>query len=317
MAAARSRRHVTCLWVGLVALIAALAPTAALADDGFLGAVGSGVVPLDNEQVTMDAERVEATLRGDEAWVTCVFTFTNAGPAADVLMGFPELLPDPDGGPSPALNDFTAEVDGESLPVTFREQVTATVEADAAGGAGNCRGWHTFTVPFASGQTRVVTNTYRGQLGHMSDMSQTFHYILASGASWRGPIGDTIVRVQWADQGQVAEILGTRPDGAVEAERSVTWRFGDLEPTEAHNISFVFRSTASATARADHAATENAMTADSATSPTSAVSPSPVVPSVDPTAPAGSSTASYWLIVLGGAVVAAVVLVLYLQRRRR
>lgn len=111
-----------CKLLSLIAtagLFLAILPHTVRADAASLGAVGYGVVPLDNDQVAMAAERVEAEIRGDEAWVTCLFTFTNTGPATEVLMGFPQAQPI-EGGVT-ELFDFRAFVDEEEVPVTFRQ----------------------------------------------------------------------------------------------------------------------------------------------------------------------------------------------------
>ena len=132
----------------------------------------------------MAAEHVDAEIRGDQAWVTCIFT--NTGPATERLMGFPQALE----GDSPELLDFRAFVDQNEVSVTFRPNAQPQGEWDYAG-------WHTFTVPFAAGQTRTVRNTYQGRLTWESNGARLFEYVLHTGAAWQGPIGQADITVHW------------------------------------------------------------------------------------------------------------------------
>jgi hypothetical protein len=311
------------LLIAPLALLFASRPwaRAVLADDGFLGAVGSSVVPLDSDQIAMVAERVEATLDGDEVRVTCVFTFTNSGPATQVLMGFPEKNPDQWMGGRPELLDFTAEVDGTDLPVAFRLQATPEPR-DSEHGGYDYRGWHAFTVPFTAGETRVVRNTYRGGLGGVSDGSQFFEYVLASGASWRGTIGDAIVRIKWLDEGDVLpDSVYAEPAGMVLEERSATWRFEDIEPSNEHNVVFSYQSAGSATAMAEYWATDAADRArlDMGSPPTSvppaAATSTPVAPAVEGSVPASTGSRGRLLGIVGAVAMAAVLATLAWRRR--
>src|SRR5216110_270090 len=121
----------------------------ARADDTSMGAVGSAVVPLQNDQVTMTAEQVDAVIRSDQAWVTCVFTFTNSGPPATVLKGFPQMTSERV-GTAPELLDFGSEVDGKAVAVSFRKQATS------GSGQSEYAGWYTFNVPFGANETHSV-----------------------------------------------------------------------------------------------------------------------------------------------------------------
>lgn len=211
----------------------AIPPYSARADDTSLGAVGYGVVPLDNDQVTMAAERVEAEIRGDQAWVTCVFTFTNTGPAVEALMGFPQAR-SMTGGESELL-DFRAFVDGEGVPVTFRPNAQPEGEWDYAG-------WHTFNVSFAAGQTRIVRNTYHGRLSLVSNGGRAFEYILHTGATWHDSIGQADVVVSWQKDRDVRpETISASPPGYLQGHHELHWHFTNLEPTLEDDIRVFFR----------------------------------------------------------------------------
>lgn len=240
----------------VLAIGVAWAPAAVLADDGVLGSVGSAVVPLESDQVTMVAEWIDAAVVDGEARVTCVFTFSNGGPPVEILMGFPERSPSSSRGEETEILDFAASVDGAPLPVRFRLEATPAAGTDTADGSGPYRGWHTFTVPFAAGQTRVVRNTYRGTLGRMSDGSRTFRYVVATGASWRGPIGEATIRVIWSDDEVVPGSVQAHPEPAAWTGSSASWRFRELEPTSDQDIFFSYVPRAAATAAAASATLE-------------------------------------------------------------
>jgi hypothetical protein len=195
--------------------------------------VGYGVVPLDNDQVTMAAEWVEAEVRGDQAWVTCVFTFTNTGPAVEVLMGFPQAWSR--GGGESELLDFRAFVDGEEVSVIFRPNGQPQGDWDYAG-------WHTFSVPFAAAQTRIVRNTYHGRLNLVSNGDRAFEYILHTGATWYGPIGQADIVVRWQKDRDVRpDTISAGPPGYVQGQRELHWHFADLEPDHEDDIRVFFR----------------------------------------------------------------------------
>lgn len=216
------------------ALLVTQLPTA-WADDGYVGVVGSSVVPMQNDQVTMAAERIDALIQGEEAYVTCIFTFTNVGKAATVLMGFPQLSA-PESRGAPELLDFTAHVDGNTAPVTFKPQAPGSPDTDMYAG------WYTFSVPFESGQTRVVRNTYHGIPSGFSNGDKDFGYILHTGASWLGPIGQVDVTVRWLhDRDVLPESVRGTPDGYEVSDHLVHWHFTNLKPTQDDDISLYFR----------------------------------------------------------------------------
>jgi len=227
-------RYSLSLFIAIALLCLAILPYVAWADDSSLGAIGLGVVPLQNDQVVMVAERVEAEIHGNHHWVTCIFTFRNAGPATEVLMGFPQAQSMRRGN-APELRDFRAFVDGEEVPVEFRPSGRPEGERDYAG-------WHTFTVPFAAGQTRTVRNTYHGRLTLISNGYRSFGYVLHTGATWKGPIGQADIVLRWRNYHDVdPETLIVFAPEYTQGRRELRWHFTDLEPTPDNDISVDFR----------------------------------------------------------------------------
>lgn len=111
----------------------------------------------------------------------------------------------------PELHDFRTWVDGS--PVTVQRE----------------GGWITWSVPFEAGQTRTVRNSYWAGNYHNSVGMVSTGYILKTGATWKGPIGEAVIIAEFQSiwPGQV--------DGALpstyrwEGDRMV-WRMREFEP---------------------------------------------------------------------------------------
>ena len=228
--------------LGVVALlgIAAIVAPAVRADDAVVEPRGTGVVPLRSDDVEMVAERVDVYLYQNWAYVEAVFTLRNTGPAAELLVGFPEEH-SPEGDrpgnlAEPRIRDFTAQVDGSPLPVAYRPGL-----ASAALPGLEIAGWHTFVVPFAAGQTRTVKHTYLLRSTRYSNDVTHFGYLLRTGALWKGPIGraDVLVHASGGLRAGDLELLrgaygpatSPRPsrDHVVEGG-VVAWHLDNLEP---------------------------------------------------------------------------------------
>jgi hypothetical protein len=217
------------IWFVVVGLVLAFVPDQVQADDTSLGAVGFAVMPMENTQIAMAAEWVDVELAFDQSWVTCIFTFTNTGPATDVLMGFPQMQARPNRREAPELRDFRAWVDGREVAVIFRPQAAGEDEERYAG-------WYTFDVPFAADQTRVVRNTYHGRLTWSgSAYGRSFGYILHTGANWAGPISQANVIVHWGPR-EVADLHFASPTGYVAGPRELRWHWTNLEPSEHEDV---------------------------------------------------------------------------------
>jgi hypothetical protein len=188
---------------------------------------GSAVhaVPLWNDLVRMAAERVVLVPYYDakeyQPRLMCHvwYDLVNEGPRTRLSLGFPELK---------AYYRFhVAKVAAMlgSLEKVDQRTTLPTITAFGARegdhhpavstypGVGRYRRWFTFGVDLAAGQKTRVHNTYLATLGHHTQSmdrdqgaapltsSYVAHYVLHTGARWRGPIG----------QGEI--YLETRGDG--------------------------------------------------------------------------------------------------------
>jgi hypothetical protein len=188
-----------------LALALTLAAGGARADGAWLSEVRDergrvvGVVPRQNTTIAMLRETVSLVpyLQGADVLLYCNvrYTFTNPGPAAPLLVGFPEMRGrlvhhrctypcDPDRvTPHTVIETFAADVAGRALPVQTQP------------GTEDYARWFVFTVPFANGETSL-RNLYVAHPGSTSVRSNTSasldyraEYILHTGSQWAGAIG--------------------------------------------------------------------------------------------------------------------------------
>ena len=206
------------------------------ADDGVFKGAGGAVIPSSSEHVRMAAEEVVLDLT--EPGVvhgTCLFVITNDGPADTLLVGFPDNSPVPDeyrpaiAGPS-TLYDLEIAVDG--VPVVTTEVPVRDLVSTGFGEVVSRRAYnraHVWPCVFTSGETRVLRTEYRHKLSSMSNATYIVHYILETGATWAGPIGKVVVRVQ---PGSMRQKEPSRDFEWFWTGAEYVWEASDLEPTE-------------------------------------------------------------------------------------
>ena len=253
------RRVVVLLFLGMVASLVLAGFTPARADDGPMGAgsVGGTVYPLQNADIRMEAETVQATLFGGFAEFRVDFKFANAGEEQTVLLGFPfpATAPFSDRIAAP-VTAFRAWQDGKPLTVTMGKSVEI---ADVVNNS--ARGYYLHEATFAPGLT-IITVTYLAlqdpesnnapldlipfELRQAFNSPHSYTYYLHSGAGWKGTIGKAVIRYDLADSfvGWGADIpaasvtdaqafLTTSPEPYARPDsRSFQWVFEDFEPDD-------------------------------------------------------------------------------------
>ncbi|MFH2005367.1 MAG: hypothetical protein ABI333_02160 [bacterium] len=172
------------------------------------------VVPLTNNQVRMAAERVvlvpywDAKRRKPQLLAHVWYDFVNEGPRARLELGFPELKAFYRYSLSWNLSLAPRKV-GQSWTLPTISSLGARVGSRfftvrAYPGVGRYRRWFTFGIDLDAAQKKRVHTTYLSTLGQSAtsfyhgyddyDSSKAsiqylLHYILHTGAQWRGPIG--------------------------------------------------------------------------------------------------------------------------------
>lgn len=184
------------------------------------------VVPRQRTDVRMVAEDVRLVPYYDPRFsreptvlVDARFEFLNPGKARDVMAGFPEMLTqvhechtDSETGAGPdcylpfeewrkrrerggTIEQLSVEVDGKAIP------------SKPIPGKAPYRRWFTFTIPMADGARTHVRTVFLVHPTHSSGASQetlnegpgydgwAIEYVLHTGSTWQGPIGEGVVRL--------------------------------------------------------------------------------------------------------------------------
>ncbi|MCK5798005.1 MAG: hypothetical protein KAI47_12505 [Deltaproteobacteria bacterium] len=169
------------------------------------------------------------TIGPEVAKVKVRFTFLAHSALATLPLAFPEDRRDP------PLWAFELRSDGDLIS-TRR----------VAGGAG--RGflplakvsyWHEAILPgLKRDEKRIVTVRYIQRLD-----TNTYRYLLRTGAYWRGPIGHLVTTIHLAPGVQVlrATLDGKEPKSC-HPQRRLTWTFTDLEPRSDLLLSWIPKS---------------------------------------------------------------------------
>ena len=200
-------------------------------NDSAVVGVGGVIKPMESHpSIVLRSHVVKIKLAPTHADVDCTFVLHNTGKATSVLIGFPESGGGAIEVPTTGFQYFRSYVDGKRVPVRVQQQ-----RRDVDPG-GYFR-WYLKRVRFGAGQTRVIRNVYRAPLGAISNGEEFFHYILVTGASWKGKIGRSDIIVDLSALGSVTD-LSIRPAGYRRANNRIAWRFENYEPNE--NISIVF-----------------------------------------------------------------------------
>jgi hypothetical protein len=130
-------------------------------------------------------EKVRVYVAKDKVTVEAEFWFRNGGSTTTLNVGFPDENSDTAGGP--ALKNFQSWVDGKKVRTQYRTGEMAP-------------NWHVKRVTFPKGRTvyvrdRYVTNVGSWRIGQKEMFSDRVQYVVHTGASWKGTIGETDLRV--------------------------------------------------------------------------------------------------------------------------
>lgn len=251
----------------LVALaLAALAPAPVLANDASFLGDGARVFPAHEARVRMAREKVAITWTGAPPYTwqaDCTFEFENlADRPVQVQMGFPDSAAHSEAVRGPwAIRAFTATVDGRPVatehkeltpaharkagyqaaylwPVTLAPRARVTVRNTYAFGGTDTNG------PFATvaGRgsplrrehvfwrvARSPSRQARSQADFEDGAPSTISYVVTTGRTWAGPIGESEISIQLPPGIPVHQVIPLPTGYQVEGGR-VVWRFRNWRP---------------------------------------------------------------------------------------
>lgn len=178
---------------------------AALADDAAITFGGNPKALAGHKSVRMVRERVVVTINAKGATYDCRFVFHNEGDSCKVRMGFPDRG---EGAEETSFDEKRYKAKADHLPppvfheltnfrsfVDGREVTTRLVGVDSQPAS-----WHTKTVSFAKGQTRTIQDTFTADFGFgltENGSLERRQYVMSTGASWKGTIGEAEVIVRF------------------------------------------------------------------------------------------------------------------------
>lgn len=222
----RRRRRTTAVTLALamlalavLAILGVAGPAAA--DSAPLVPEARGLVPLDGTAVRMVEEQVDIDVvaSGEDrapykALVMASFWF-ETDREQSLKVGFPySWFPDNSSGPQGLLRDFQVSVDGRAVEWSL---------APVQGGT-----WAVWQQTFAPGRLSLHQVRYTMLIEMTRWPRMELHYLLKTGAHWRGPIGAARVRVRFPWPVDAASVVSSLPVEVAGA--TVTWTARDFEP---------------------------------------------------------------------------------------
>jgi hypothetical protein len=221
-------------WI-LTTLFLLLSLNAVQADDGSSSLIsgGASVAVTPHPSVRMVREEVQVQLYPDKALVHCQFIFKNDGKACSVKMGFPEeKQASGDTGKLFRMWGFKSWVDGTLVQTRRVQMVRGHQNA-----FNSYQALYLKEVSFKSGQVRTVVDEYTTELGDMGWIFspyceyRLFTYVLKTGATWKGSIGEAEIKV---DYSHLPFLYHVKPElaGSVRRGKSLIWILKNIEPKE-------------------------------------------------------------------------------------
>lgn len=170
----------------LLVLLALLLPLPALANDGVVNELGTGIAPLDATEVRLEREVVVFTQIQSRFAVTADLHFRNPGEKPQTMkLGFPADYEAYGDGGDPFIEDLAVWVDGKPAKLQLAP-IAPPVNADD-------HGWtrmYTFEVTFEPGKEVQILHQYTIAPGGDSMAYSYLTYVFATGATWGGTVGE-------------------------------------------------------------------------------------------------------------------------------
>lgn len=197
-------------------------------DSGISGVGGSlTLIKGEHTSVRMVRETVTMTLEPEDYLVTVDFVFRNEGPAATVIMGFPESgAGDVSANPTKsAMRSFTSWVDGAVVK-------TRWVPVKSRPDEGEYKSHWVKEVRFGAGQTRKIRVRYRSYYGgSASGGLSTFVRYDFTGANWKGKVDESVLNITFRRPGNFIAAGQIAPAGGEEGSVAFVQKGATLSRT--------------------------------------------------------------------------------------
>jgi hypothetical protein len=259
------------LWAGIL-----LVATTLSADIAPEPTLGLSLTPFSAVDVSMTSENVLLRVGKEKTRVEAVFFLRNQGKARSLEIGFPDAIGhykyEEKGIAQPMLRNFKAWVN--TRPVKWRmisakrdvirhkaflehlsrvyskfnntdekEKNEARIRQEqAANPDWPYLGWLVWKIVMDADETTEIKVSYT--VDHTPDFNPILdtrrtHYVLKTGAAWKGPIGKAIIEVVLEEGLTRAHIAGLSPAGHQPGQNGYFWQWGEFEPDQ--DISFLIK----------------------------------------------------------------------------
>lgn len=163
--------------------------------------------------------------------ITVDLEFHNQGDAVTAQMGFPTLRALGQAIGYYYVKSFVVEVDGEPLPATERKGKINLRKRELS-----CT-WYLFEVPFQAGQKRKMRVRYDQRASYtFYDRLLRVPYVLATGGTWRGSIGEVRLEVHLGERLNYHDLVlkaDDEPLNVEETDDTLVWTARDYDGTPA------------------------------------------------------------------------------------
>lgn len=164
-------------------LLTLFIPFLIFANDSYMGTDGGNIFPKKASDIRMLREAISIDLEKGGGLVNCKFWFVNNGASDSIYVGFPDVQINPASMSEPA-KDFKAWVGGMQVEVKRDSLIEPIDSIDTLKNS-----WYFWKAFFPKGDTILIENQYFGLWGG-SYCEKCFSYIIGTGNSWSGPIGE-------------------------------------------------------------------------------------------------------------------------------
>jgi hypothetical protein len=199
--------------------------------------------------ITMVEEEVTIKVfRKGCAAVEAIFLLRNDGQGETLQVGFPYSYSD-------ELQGFSATIDAKEVAFQIKED---GYKPNNFFGKQKTLHWKSWTMTMDANSQETVTVKYANDISTSlsgcldsilnSDKKLLYeswsregyvHYIMRTGALWKGKIGKAKIKIVFEDF-TPSSITGCRPEGAIIKEKEVTYEFFDFEPKDDIYVRFCF-----------------------------------------------------------------------------
>jgi len=192
--------------------------SSAKADVGAIAEGSANVTPVNSTQIALTKENLEINFFYNNAGVDALFYMKNTGDKIDQKMGFPF------GGNAGYPSYMAVYVNGEKLAES------AITENDS-----NSEMWKIFTVPFGKNEEKTIRVKYTVQ----DLFAPTFTYLIKTGSTWKGSIGELNTTITLPDEARPPFFLKAIPSGYSTKGKTIVYHLKNYEPNENILIEFL------------------------------------------------------------------------------